>query len=280
MPYCSNCGAQNPDTAKFCVNCGHPMSAATEATPVQPSSPSVAPAQTSLVGSKVSFVASDGKTYSGTIKEIQGDQYKIKYDAFDFETWLTKNQFTVVGGSTTPAATVIPPSYSAVPNAQVTFSSTSTATSNQGAAILTHLGFWGSILILIGFFTDWINPDYMPYGRGSSGFLIIKEAFENLSDVFDNELGAILFIAILVIIISGIICLLYILGVGLGRGIFVFFKLLPLLAIIGFIVYCVIKVKEAGADPDVDSSVFKVLGIGLYLTLAGSVLLAISRSRK
>ena len=48
------------------------------------------------IGSKVSIVAVDGKTYSGIIKEIQGNKYKVKYTGHDFESWLTGNQFTVV----------------------------------------------------------------------------------------------------------------------------------------------------------------------------------------
>lgn len=253
---------------------------ASEHIPVQPSTPSVTPLQSLGIGSKVSFTASDGKTYTGTVKEIQGDQYKIRYDAFDFETWLTKNQFTVIGvGASTPVYTATPQNI----NPQPTYANVSTsapASAAPGMGILTHLGFWGSILILIGFFTDWLNPANLPYGQSTTGFAIIKEAFENLSDVLNVELGAIMFTVILAIVISGIICLLYILGVGIGRGVFVFFKVLPLLAIIGFIVYCVIRLNEAGVDPDIDSSIFKVLGIGLYLTLGGSLLLAISRSRK
>lgn len=54
-----------------------------------------------LVGSKVSFSAVDGKTYTGIVKEIQDNQYKIKYDGFDFESWLTKDQFTIVNTTTT-----------------------------------------------------------------------------------------------------------------------------------------------------------------------------------
>lgn len=48
------------------------------------------------VGSKVSFSATDGKTYTGIIKEVDGDKYKIKYDGFDFEAWLTSSQFSVI----------------------------------------------------------------------------------------------------------------------------------------------------------------------------------------
>jgi len=47
------------------------------------------------MGSKVSFEAADGKTYAGKIIEIEGDKYKIKYDGFEFESWMLKTQFTV-----------------------------------------------------------------------------------------------------------------------------------------------------------------------------------------
>jgi hypothetical protein len=48
------------------------------------------------VGSKVSFPAANGSTYTGIITEVQGNKYKVKYDGFDFEAWLESNQFTVV----------------------------------------------------------------------------------------------------------------------------------------------------------------------------------------
>jgi len=57
---------------------------------------------TQAVGSKVSIVAVDGKTYTGKITEIQGDKYKVKYDGFTFDAWLTTEQFQVV--QTTPPA--------------------------------------------------------------------------------------------------------------------------------------------------------------------------------
>lgn len=47
------------------------------------------------MGSKVSFEAADGKTYAGKIIEIEGDKYKIKYDGFEFESWMSKTQFRV-----------------------------------------------------------------------------------------------------------------------------------------------------------------------------------------
>lgn len=47
------------------------------------------------IGTKVSIVGVDGKTYSGVIEDVQGTKYKIKYDGYNFESWLVKNQFSV-----------------------------------------------------------------------------------------------------------------------------------------------------------------------------------------
>ena len=60
------------------------------------------------IGDKVTFPATDGKTYWGEVKEIQGDKYKIKYDGVDFEAWLAKNQFTVVNSKTSAYSSVGP----------------------------------------------------------------------------------------------------------------------------------------------------------------------------
>ena len=47
------------------------------------------------IGSKVSFKAVDGKTYTGVVKEIDNNKYKIKYDGFELESWLDKSILTV-----------------------------------------------------------------------------------------------------------------------------------------------------------------------------------------
>lgn len=58
------------------------------------------------IGSKVSLHDDTGKNYTGTVTAIQGDKYKVKYDGFDFEAWLSTNQFTV--NDTPPTRTTTP----------------------------------------------------------------------------------------------------------------------------------------------------------------------------
>ena len=48
---------------------------------------------TQTIGSKVSLVAVDGKTYTGKIIEIQGDKHKVKYDGFNFDSWLNDKKY-------------------------------------------------------------------------------------------------------------------------------------------------------------------------------------------
>lgn len=63
---------------------------------------SFACAKSQTVGSKVTFKAVDGRTYTGVIKEIKNNQYRIAYDGVDFEAWLNRDQFSL---STPPAPT-------------------------------------------------------------------------------------------------------------------------------------------------------------------------------
>ena len=52
--------------------------------------------QSQNVGSKVTFPGTDGRTYTGVIKEMKENRYKIKYDGYDFEAWVLRSQFTLM----------------------------------------------------------------------------------------------------------------------------------------------------------------------------------------
>ena len=47
------------------------------------------------VGSKVSLKGVDGKPYTGTITNIQGGKFNVKYNGYDFNAWLTRDQFVL-----------------------------------------------------------------------------------------------------------------------------------------------------------------------------------------
>lgn len=51
--------------------------------------------QVNLVGKGVNFTGTDGKTYTGIVQEVQGNKYLIKYDGYDFESWLDRDQFSI-----------------------------------------------------------------------------------------------------------------------------------------------------------------------------------------
>ncbi|HLG38294.1 MAG TPA: zinc ribbon domain-containing protein [Chitinophagaceae bacterium] len=274
MPYCPNCGTQNLDAAKFCISCGAALTANT--TGQQPPPSSTFSQQPIAIGSKVTFNASDGKTYTGTILDIQGDQYKIKYDTFNFETWLKRNQFTIMAGVTTP------PVYSTVQQnigPQPIFASNTTAAT---PSFVTHLGFWGCILIIIGFFTNWLNLGFG--GAGITAFDVLKSAGPIIDASGQDGIGVLILGCVAVTIISAAICLLYTVGVGVGKGAFILFKVLPLLALIATVVYIIVKSQNDPGDygeyDNSGGSAWKILGIGIYLTLAGSFVLAISKSRR
>ena len=65
---------------------------------------SISPSFAQTIGSKVSFTAADGKTYTGIVIELRGAEYKIKYDGIDFAAWLIREQFNLVN-TNIPSAT-------------------------------------------------------------------------------------------------------------------------------------------------------------------------------
>ena len=48
-----------------------------------------------LIGKKVSMTGGNGSRYTGIIQEMQADKYRIKYEGYEFEAWLSSDQFTL-----------------------------------------------------------------------------------------------------------------------------------------------------------------------------------------
>jgi hypothetical protein len=85
------------------------------------------------IGSKVSFVAVDGKTYTGSIIGKNGDKFDIKYDTFDFKAVLKASQFKVINPEAAPA----PPS-----NSQINKNPNAVKTTNNNVPNQSNLAAW------------------------------------------------------------------------------------------------------------------------------------------
>lgn len=46
-------------------------------------------------GSKVIFKTDNGSYYTGTVKEVMNNKYRVLYDNTNFEAWMTADQFSV-----------------------------------------------------------------------------------------------------------------------------------------------------------------------------------------
>ncbi|RZM20964.1 MAG: hypothetical protein EOO88_34660, partial [Pedobacter sp.] len=44
-------------------------------------------------GNKVTVTAADGRVFIGTIKTVSQGKFLVSYDGYNFEAWLTKDQF-------------------------------------------------------------------------------------------------------------------------------------------------------------------------------------------
>ncbi|MGC4101318.1 tudor domain-containing protein [Ferruginibacter sp.] len=59
------------------------------------------PPTNNLVGARVSITGTNGVVYTGVVKEVNGSRYRVKYDGYGNEEWLSATQFSVINNSTT-----------------------------------------------------------------------------------------------------------------------------------------------------------------------------------
>jgi hypothetical protein len=192
-------------------------------------------------------------------------------------------KYCVNCGRALPAVSTEAQSASSIPHPG-SFKAKVRRTSFRRPSIITHLGLWGSLMIIAGFFTYWINSGYFfgEYNNGITGLDILRS---NLTTgVNESKQVIVLLVAIVVILLSAVICFFYIIGLNIGRGAFWLFKVVPLLIWIGVVTYIVIISRDAGIDAkdaiENSGALWKLFGVGIYLTLVGSLLLAFSRGRR
>lgn len=160
------------------------------------------------------------------------------------------------------------------PVQQTVYSTPPTSSSSNPPDIVSNTGFWGSLLLIIGFFTSWFN-----FGGivSFSGYKILTLAGEEMGNGRDNDTTIIMVISLAVLALASLICFLYTLGLSVGDGSYNVCKMLPLICLL--IMGITIGI-QANNDGGWDDGIFDVLGIGVYLSLVGSVLLVASKARQ
>ncbi len=88
-----------------------------------------------LIGKHISFPGTDGKTYTGVVLELQGNKYRVKYDGYNFESWLDREQFSL----DTSTAVTINNYQGSIENNAVTVT-----TENNATAALSNIYNYGS----------------------------------------------------------------------------------------------------------------------------------------
>ncbi|MBA2563341.1 MAG: zinc ribbon domain-containing protein [Chitinophagaceae bacterium] len=140
--------------------------------------------------------------------------------------------------------------------------------SNRPADFIRSPGFWGSLLVLAGFFLPWIQDI-----NKASGLNIIT---------MEYTLGK---LVLLIFPLCALFILIDSISSFLPSGAAIFFKILPFLLLVVLITLLIMGSKQKGANvlgmniSDMQSAL-KLIGIGLWLTVIGSVLMLFHKRSK
>jgi hypothetical protein len=144
----------------------------------------------------------------------------------------------------------------------------------NNTAFLSRGSFWGSLVLIAGFFINWLNIGLL----GSiAGYQILIESGD-IVDKGEDSIPTIFIVLLWTILVSGILCLLYSVRAGLPRGVYLVTRFLPILSIIALIIIFIVK-SDAQLS-DFDSRFFEVIGVGVYMVIAGAILLLASGRKK
>jgi zinc-ribbon domain len=73
MAFCTNCGTQLGDNAKFCLNCGQPVGAGAAAATYYPPAPPVQPLKYDIEGHNLQIASRTPSVGPGTIRRSRQD---------------------------------------------------------------------------------------------------------------------------------------------------------------------------------------------------------------
>lgn len=249
MIYCLNCGKGIPDQSKFCTFCGTPIAqidrqnpnAATPST-TQPVTP---------VPTEQQYVEPT-PTSQQYVNPIPPQQ---QYVNPNYQT-NQQQQYVNPNYQTNQQQQFVNPS-----PAQQFVRVQPVTTKNE---FYKNIGFWGAVLVFVGFFLPYVS------NIDASFYYLVSEFGADKPDVY---LYLIFPISSLIIIIQGLT------GI-LPRFVVVIFKLLPLL----LLALLIVGGSQSGSGfsflGNDAATIMKTIGVGLYMTAIGSILMLFFRTTK
>lgn len=165
-----------------------------------------------------------------------------------------------------PTPTPIPQQYvnPAPPLAQQFAHATHTSTTGAKNEFYKNVGFWGAVITLVGFFLPYVN------GYDVSFYYLVSDIAPEKPELY---LYLIFPVSAAILIIQGLT------GI-LPNFLVVIFKILPLLMLVLFAVGISKNSSEFGFMGDDIGSILSKIGIGLYMTVIGTVLMLFFRTTK
>lgn len=260
MITCTNCKSQNEEGSLFCGECGSSLKSET----------AVVPQPISVKSEPVS------KTESNDKKEIhcRNCGKTLFADAFactgcGLPPYKGKNHCQSCGAATNPEAVICIKCGVKLTNNAFSISNiggSSSISSFQNNQATKDIGFWGAVLCFLGFFLPWLDI-WMFSGNGFTA------ATKMLSDF-----APIRIVLLAIPIISGV----FIFNLLKGNSVnsLTLLKFIPLAILIITIIVIVDKLGGGRGNFGNGDEIFKIIGIGLYMTFIGAILLCFTKTTK
>jgi hypothetical protein len=245
MIYCLNCGKGIPDQSKFCTFCGTPIKAA-DVQQSEINTPPVSEQYTDLTPPQPQYVPPTPPP----------PQYS----------------------NTTPP----PPQYSN-PTPPPTVQQYETATRSVVATkneFYKNMGFWGAALIICGAFLPWKTSGDI-FDFSSPNLLdLFNQGFNTSPENSDAATGVVIWeIALIIILACALLILIDCFANFLPKGLSNLFKLLPAIVTVLMLVLLFFGLKDK-MDSDQFAELMQNIGIGIWMTLLGIILLLFYRKRR
>ena len=241
MIYCLNCGKGIPDQSKFCTFCGTAIATADAKLP-ETNTPTVPEQSSNPIPPPPQFVSTPPPPQPQYIPSTPPQQ-----------------QYT--------PPPQIPPQYSnptPPPVQQYAAATSATVVGTAKNEFYKNAGFWGAVLALVGFF--------LPYTSLSdaSFYYLVSDLAPEKPELY---LYLIFPVSAAILIIQGLTGM-------LPKFIVAIFKILPLLMLILFAIGISQNSSQFGFMGNDVGTVMSSIGVGLYMTVIGTILMLFFRTTK